>query len=180
VGAERLMRTPASDLRRVARELITALKAKAPQEIRDLMTRGKEIAAAHGIDARRTGDDRFMPWDEVVAISRSGLIEIMSHTVSHTPLDRLPPEAVLRELTDSRAAIESRTGTRVEALAYPNGDFDEGVVATARRAGYALAVTTLDGAASKDDDPLRLPRINIQSSAARTPARFLCRLAGLF
>jgi peptidoglycan/xylan/chitin deacetylase (PgdA/CDA1 family) len=115
-----------------------------------------------------------------VAISRSGLVEIMSHAISHTPLDRLPAEAVLRELTDSRAEIESRTGAKVESLAYPNGDFDENVVATARRAGYGLALTTLDGAAGKNDDPLRLPRINIQSSAARTPARFLCRIAGLF
>jgi peptidoglycan/xylan/chitin deacetylase (PgdA/CDA1 family) len=178
--AERLAGTPASEARRVAREVVTALKSKPPQEIAELKAKARAIAAAHGVDAQRTGDDRFMSWEDVVAISRSGLVEIMSHATSHTPLDRLPAEALQRELEDSRTEIASRTGASVEALAYPNGDFDEGVIAAARRAGYGLALTTLGGAASKKDDALRLPRINIQSSGARSRPRFLCRLAGLF
>lgn len=180
LGAERLGATPASEARRVAREIVTEMKARSPREIAELKAAARAIAANHGVDAGQTGDDRFMSWDEVAAISRSGLVEIMSHAVSHTPLDRLPPEALRRELEDSRYTIESRTGTNVEALAYPNGNFDEQVVSAARRAGYGLALTTFDGAASKENDALRLPRINIHSSGARTCPRFLCRLVGLF
>jgi hypothetical protein len=84
------------------------------------------------------------------------------------------------ELAYSRGVIQKSTRSDCSAFAYPNGDFDDDVVAHVRAAGYSLAFTTLRGHIAAGADPLRLSRMNVHEAASRTPARFLSRIAGLF
>jgi peptidoglycan/xylan/chitin deacetylase (PgdA/CDA1 family) len=179
LGAEELGNAPATDIRRRGREFITNLKKRPLVENRRLLGRVSDECRAFGIDVDNKGDDRFMSWEDVLELSRSGVVSIGSHAVTHTPLTQLTDDKLILEMTESRKEIESRLGLRVDTLAYPNGDFNSAVVASARNAGYRIAVTTVEGKVAKNDDPLRLKRINIHKSGTATPARFLCRLAGL-
>jgi peptidoglycan/xylan/chitin deacetylase (PgdA/CDA1 family) len=83
---------------------------------------------------------RPMSWDEVRSLSNQGF-EIGSHTVDHPILSQLRPEALRRELRDSKSRIEEITGKSCFAIAYPNGkarDVSPAVVAETEAAGYEL------------------------------------------
>jgi peptidoglycan/xylan/chitin deacetylase (PgdA/CDA1 family) len=78
-----------------------------------------------------------LPWDELRSLARTDLIEIGSHTVSHSHLTRLSDDELRRELRDSKAAVEDNLGRPCPHLAYPYGEHDARVRDAARAAGYS-------------------------------------------
>jgi peptidoglycan/xylan/chitin deacetylase (PgdA/CDA1 family) len=105
-------------------------------------------------------------WDEITSLAKRG-IDIESHTYSHPFLSRgrhadLTPEQYAAWLSDelqkSRDGIREHTGREVRVLAYPYGDYDAGVIAAARAAGYAGAVTVSPGVVTHATDPFAMPR----------------------
>lgn len=109
----------------------------------------------------------IMSWEQTMGLKSSG-IEIGAHTVSHGFLSQCSRGTLDRELQESRATLESKLGVPVRAFAYPQGDYNEGVVAATRAAGYSTAVTIDQGRARLGDDPFRLPRLHVGSNT--TPA----------
>jgi peptidoglycan/xylan/chitin deacetylase (PgdA/CDA1 family) len=65
------------------------------------------------------------------------LVSIGSHTASHPRLSQLPAETAQSEISGSKAALEALTDRPIDQLAFPYGDYDEGVVQACRLAGYA-------------------------------------------
>ena len=67
-------------------------------------------ATAYVISGRTTNGDRvFLTWRQLHALERRG-IEIGSHTVTHADLTSLSDREALRELVQSRRALERRLG----------------------------------------------------------------------
>jgi peptidoglycan/xylan/chitin deacetylase (PgdA/CDA1 family) len=99
-----------------------------------------------------------MTADDLRALAAGGW-EIGSHTVSHPRLSQLAGAELDRELEQSRARVAELVGAPCRSLAYPYGDYDDAVVAAARRAGYAAACTLEVG--RHGGDPLRWPRVGI-------------------
>ena len=66
--------------------------------------------------------------------------------------------AVSRHVT----ALESWLGHSVQAFAAPHGVVDERLLRLAADCGYAIGFTTQSGFAALDDNPLRLPRIEVR------------------
>ena len=68
------------------------------------------------------------------------------HTASHAALAQAPAEVQRCELESCRSALESWTGQRVDALAYPFGaprvDYTEETVAIAASLGFTAGFTT--------------------------------------
>ncbi len=83
---------------------------------------------------------RMMTEDELRDLARAG-IELGAHTVTHPDLSLMDREACLREMTESRDAIERLTGARATTFAYPFCRYGESAIAAARDAGFAAAVT---------------------------------------
>ena len=83
---------------------------------------------------------RMMTADELRALAEAG-IELGAHTVTHPDLAELDRETCLREMVDSREAIERLTGARVRTFAYPFCRYGEAAVNAARDAGFDAAVT---------------------------------------
>jgi peptidoglycan/xylan/chitin deacetylase (PgdA/CDA1 family) len=132
-------------------------------------------ATAYVVSGRISGrDPSFLTWPLLHALERRG-IEIGSHTVSHADLASAPAEVALRELVQSRKALERRLGHPVPWLAYPYGAYDADVEELARRAGYVLAVTTQAGTRHSARRPLALPRLRVLDS---TGVRGLAALLG--
>lgn len=127
----------------------------------------------------------FLTWDQARALARAG-IALGSHTARHPDLTRLPDAALTAELVDSRNTLRDRLAIVPDTLAYPTGYHDARVLAAARAAGYALAVTTKAKALRPGDDPLALPRLNVCESRFRDPAgrfdpaMFAAAVAGFF
>ena len=112
---------------------------------------------------------RMLDWDGASALVAQGF-EIGSHTMSHRRLTELSADEQLAELSTSGSMLSSRLGVPVVALAYPFGDapsVDAGVVESATAAGYSLAFTTRPGVFRHGDDPLRIPRFNMDPSRSR-------------
>jgi peptidoglycan/xylan/chitin deacetylase (PgdA/CDA1 family) len=81
---------------------------------------------------------RTMTWDELRALTEQG-VEVSSHTVSHPRLPTLSDAELEDELRSSKRRLEDELGRPCTVLAYPYGECDERVRATARAAGYETA-----------------------------------------
>ncbi len=102
----------------------------------------------------------MMNWQDLAQL-KSGGHYIGSHTTSHHILDTMDDEAEVRkELVESRNIINEKLGHFPLSIAYPNGNFNDKVIALSKEAGYRMGVTVKEG----DFDPARddifeIPRI---------------------
>jgi peptidoglycan/xylan/chitin deacetylase (PgdA/CDA1 family) len=118
----------------------------------------------------------LMDWEEIKEMAASGLVQLGSHTVSHALLDQIPGEAVQLELSASMSHIRNNTGAAVDLFAYPNGNYDQKVLAVLATNGIKAAVTTRRGFIRSDTPLLELPRIAVHEDVANTTALFQWRL----
>jgi len=107
----------------------------------------------------------LMDWNAVRELRAAGN-ECGSHSMSHPRLSQLSPDACRGELVDSRKLIEDELGTEIRHLAYPFGDYDEGVRAIAVESGYETACSVRPGWSRSDDDLFALHRIHVLGSAS--------------
>ncbi|MGN6168343.1 MAG: polysaccharide deacetylase family protein [Solirubrobacteraceae bacterium] len=94
------------------------------------------------------------------SISARG-IEVGSHAATHTPLTKVSPDQLARELTGSAATLEALGLARPRALAYPHGEWDPAIASAAREAGYQAAFTVTPGTVRARADRWALPRIEV-------------------
>ncbi|WP_297427699.1 polysaccharide deacetylase family protein [Clostridium sp.] len=97
---------------------------------------------------------------EIKEMSNNGM-DIESHTASHSKLSDLPYESQIKELEDSKAALENITGKSIIAVAYPEGKYNEDTKKAVLEAGYSMGFTIQRGYADRDDNPAQLNRICI-------------------
>ena len=90
-------------------------------------------------------------------------IDIESHTVNHNHLNELTYDEQLKEISESKAKLESIINCKVTAIAFPFGDYNEDSVKAVKNSGYNIAFTTNNGFADRDDNPLKLDRIYVSS-----------------
>jgi peptidoglycan/xylan/chitin deacetylase (PgdA/CDA1 family) len=153
---------PHADLRRVAR----ALEAETP------------------VDANTHPGLRPLTWSQVRELRRAGMT-IGSHTLTHALLTQEDSSTVQAEVTGSRRDLERELGSAVEHFAYPDGRFDDVVLAAVAAAGYRFAYTTC---AHRDPrhPSLTIPRRMLwETSCVGVRGRFSgavmsCQAAGLF
>jgi len=67
--------------------------------------------------------------------------EVGAHSLSHAKLTTVSPEEARKEIAGSKAWIEGITGKPCAMFCYPKGDWNEGVKAIVREAGYGGART---------------------------------------
>jgi len=89
-----------------------------------------------------TPDDcRPMTWDQLRQMSAAGL-EIGSHGVYHRMLAKMPPDAMVREVRESKATLDREIGADTVVMSYPVGGdraFDRTVMDATREAGFDAA-----------------------------------------
>ncbi|HEY8205736.1 MAG TPA: polysaccharide deacetylase family protein [Pyrinomonadaceae bacterium] len=101
--------------------------------------------------------------DEVKKLSAEG-IDVQLHTHRHrTPQNR---ESFLREITDNQTSIREMTGRLASHFCYPSGASSPKFLPWLHEAGIESATTCELGLASRQSDPLLLPRLVDVSSLA--------------
>lgn len=105
----------------------------------------------------------YLSSDQLKELSDYG-IDIECHTVNHLHLNELSYEEQLKELTDSKQKLESITGKKVTALAYPYGDYNQDTLNVAKAAGYTFGFTTNFNCVTKENSQLELNRIYVSSA----------------
>lgn len=91
---------------------------------------------------------------------REGGFEVGSHTLTHPHLPELEDDALREELWDSRVRIKERLGT-CDTLAYPFGEWSDGVAAAAVDCGYRYAFSLPTRTGQRRAGTHSIPRINV-------------------
>lgn len=122
----------------------------------------------------------MMSWDQVREMQAAG-ISFGCHTMTHPVLCRLTPDAVQREVAESKWLIEQRLGVQVDDFAFPFGKSSDcgAIGANALSAlGLRTAITTIVGVNEPGADRFRLRRM-VQGEEPSL-AMFAYRLQRLF
>lgn len=116
------------------------------------------IGAGDGVD-----------WGELQEMSRSGLIDVQSHSRTHRNLIEHPAgeseaayqQALLNEIKTPRDLLAQRLDNKQTLYAYPYGDANEAVLAMLGKHNYQLAVSVNAGGNAFFAQPLMLRRTMI-------------------
>jgi peptidoglycan/xylan/chitin deacetylase (PgdA/CDA1 family) len=116
--------------------------------------------------------ERFMDAAALKTVVREGG-SVGSHAHHHTDLTRLGEPEILRELVDSRRALEALTGGPIDTHAYPYAHFDPRVLRATQAAGYAVAFKLSAGTVLgiRPDNRFMLPR-NVVRTGADNPDNY--------
>ncbi|MGQ9811790.1 MAG: polysaccharide deacetylase family protein [bacterium] len=117
---------------------------------------------------------RHLTWEQIGDLSRSDF-EIISHTMSHHDLTRLPLQRLRWELEASKKTIEDRTGREVRGIAYPFGRTSRQVIEEARGLGYSYGL--LSCPFPFFNDQMRLGRFSIHSIDSNWSVRSILGLS---
>jgi peptidoglycan/xylan/chitin deacetylase (PgdA/CDA1 family) len=120
-------------------------------------------AALGAYVAEAPADDPLAPMtpDQIRQLADEGF-GIGAHTSSHAPLGQSSPAVQHDELQSCRTTLESWTGQRVDALAYPWGtprlDYSQQTLAIAENLGFTTAFTTQPDCARPNQPALERSR----------------------
>jgi peptidoglycan/xylan/chitin deacetylase (PgdA/CDA1 family)/glycosyltransferase involved in cell wall biosynthesis len=90
--------------------------------------------------------------------------EIGAHTRNHCSLTDADDATQREEIAGCKRELEEALGAPVTTFAYPYGRRDEHAVAVTEAAGFLGACTTHPDLARFDEDPVRLPRLEIRGT----------------
>ncbi|MBQ7215707.1 MAG: FAD-dependent oxidoreductase [Synergistaceae bacterium] len=92
------------------------------------------------------------------------LISFGSHSLDHPDLAQLSREERLSQLTQFRKNLESLTGRKIHAFAYPYGSYNTDIAAEVQSAGYDFAFAVDDRGIPEVPEHFRIPRIYMRNS----------------
>jgi len=130
-------------------------------------------------DEARTAD-RPLGSDELVELTRSGLVEVGAHTGSHPRLADLSLPDQEREIVRSKRWLEEVLGSEVRSFSYPYGlaeNYGPETVSIVRRAGFRYACAVALEPVTPNSSPLELPRLPVEDWE---PAELAARISSLF
>jgi peptidoglycan/xylan/chitin deacetylase (PgdA/CDA1 family) len=117
-----------------------------------------------------------MTVDELRLLSGSGCVTIGAHTVTHTRLSSLSPEAQREEIFSSKRELEEWLGREISTFSYPFGrrsDYTNESIALCRQAGFIRAAANFPGQAHRWTDPYQIPRHLVRNWPVETFAEKL-------
>lgn len=138
------------------------------------------------VDGKQTPRSKMISWEALREMTRSGLVEVGSHSwdlhrgILANPQSNLEPAATNRrwlpdekrhedeasyrrrieaDLTRSVSDVKKRTGATPRVITWPYGRYNATTVAVAERLGFKVGLTLLDGANRPDTPLLALRRL---------------------
>lgn len=153
---------PGATRQQVYRSLHRVLYALAPDEREIALEKLREWA---GISGLAPAEHRILTAEELAQLSRSDLIEIGGHTISHPALCTLSVEQQTAEIAGGKRSLEESLGRPVNNFAYPYGSlasYDNRTVETVRAAGFRSGCTTFADIVRPGVDLFQLPRLLVR------------------
>jgi len=101
---------------------------------------------------------RLLSREEILEMKKYG-IEFGSHTLTHPDLTKIPLEAAIKEIFESKKRIEEIIQDKVINFAYPYGKPSQNLKKIVEQAGYKFGIATDSGSAALDEDWFEIRRI---------------------
>ena len=126
---------------------------------------------------RDIGGNRKLTQEQVLALTRSGLVSIQSHGWSHHEMETMKRPELLKEMFRSRNAIAAASGRVPYAVSYPNGRSSE---RTRKIAGwfYTYGIRTFEGVYVTGSDSMLIERIAVKRDTTLEAFQAACQSAG--
>ncbi len=121
----------------------------------------RELGRKLVLDASAPENYRPLTWAQAREMAESGLMDIGSHTHTHTIATLLGEETAALELALSKRLIEQNIAKPCDLFCYPNGDYDDFSPETSRllkASGYRCGLTTVAGFVKPGSDPFTMLR----------------------
>jgi peptidoglycan/xylan/chitin deacetylase (PgdA/CDA1 family) len=122
--------------------------------------------------------ERLMSADELQTLSKSELVTIGSHTVSHPSLLTLTESSARAELRNSKLKLEALLQREVTLFCFPYGDSSTDLVEWCRQAGYERVFTTLPRNAFETPHEFVSGRVRVDPTD--WPLEFYLKIAGAY
>jgi peptidoglycan/xylan/chitin deacetylase (PgdA/CDA1 family) len=93
-------------------------------------------------------------WQQALQMEQSGLVDIQSHTHTHSNIAQINNADMIKELRLSKYLIETNLNKECEFLAYPYGLFSEKSLYQAEAAGYKMQMLFENTGVNTKNTPL--------------------------
>ena len=147
------------------------------------LTNALPVLRRHGFTATCYAVSQYLGqtnvWDQAIGVAQTPLmsaaqlrqwveagLEVGAHTRHHARLLQLSDRQSRQEIEESRAELESASGTPVTHFCYPYGEYLAEHAAMTENAGFATATTTRRGRCARGEDILQLPRVPVLRSTS--------------
>ena len=137
-----------------------------------------ELARWAGVPKDGRSDYLSLNFDELKTLGDNELVEIGSHTVTHSVLSAQPPDVRRMEIVRSKGYLEEILGGPVDSFSYPYGGADavgEDTIRLVREAGYKVACANFAAPVTRKSTPYWLPRYLVRNWDGEEFARRLRR-----
>jgi peptidoglycan/xylan/chitin deacetylase (PgdA/CDA1 family)/SAM-dependent methyltransferase/GT2 family glycosyltransferase len=124
-------------------------------------------------DQDRGEPAQLMDGATIASLAAEGVL-FGSHMATHTPLDGLSAEELVKELAGSRAMLAQWLGQPPISFAAPFSIEDSRLAWMARQCGYRIGYSGEGGAARLDMNPFALPRVEVRGD--RPLEEFVARM----
>ena len=137
------------------RQLPEEVQLKALDDLREQINSVPEGRSTH----------RTLTSDEIICLTKEGLVEVGAHTVTHPTLSILPVVSQLSEIQHSKSQLDEILGFPVDSFSYPYGsesDYTMETVAMVQEAGFACACANFADVVWRYSDHFQLPRFLVR------------------
>jgi len=107
-----------------------------------------------------TAETKMLSTQQLQEMAAQGM-EIASHTCSHPDLSTLSYAQQLKELKQSKEALEKILSTKISSFAYPYGRYNEDSITAVEQAGYLQTCSVRSGFYENSESPLLIRRVTI-------------------
>lgn len=93
-------------------------------------------------------------------LEMSEWVDMQCHTVFHPCLPNCDSDEAKFQISQCKSILEKEYGFKVNAFAFPNGDFTEREISICKNAGYLVALTTEVGFNCEKVHPYKIKRLD--------------------
>jgi peptidoglycan/xylan/chitin deacetylase (PgdA/CDA1 family) len=125
----------------------------------------QELFSWSGLERTPRPTHRCLTVEEVALLAGNKLIEVGSHTVTHSVVTSCPPLKLPDEFNQSKAFLENILDCPVKGIAYPHGLYNAEIIGILRRAGYdyACGCSASSSLIERSADRYQLPRVIVEN-----------------
>jgi peptidoglycan/xylan/chitin deacetylase (PgdA/CDA1 family) len=111
--------------------------------------------------------DGYISKQQLLELSKLDIVKISSHTHTHSILNQIDEDDVVREFKHSMEIIEALIGTSIDSICYPEGKFNRKSIHIAKLVGYKKQYSSLPGFFSNKFANNVIKRSLVQSSGEK-------------